>query len=83
MEEEVTFTCSHSGDTNPNPNRYTFYKDENKEQNNTSPNWGPITFVSVNDEGSVSCAASNAIGAAVKSEESHITIEGITNQPDL
>ena len=83
VEEGVTFTCSHSGDSNPEPNRYTFYKDEDKEQNDTSSDWGPITSTSVNDDGSVSCVASNTIGSAVKSEESDITIEGINYQHDL
>ena len=77
MEEDVTFTCSHSGESNPGPNRYTFYNDGNKEQNKTSSTWGPISFTSVNDGGPVSCVASNEIGEAQDSDEMQITVEGI------
>ena len=77
VEEEVTFTCSYSGDSNPDPNRYTFYKDQQEEKNETSSEWGPISSTSVNDGGSVSCVASSDIGQAQESGEMQVTVEGI------
>ena len=78
MEEEVTFTCSHSGESNPLPDHFTFYKDQ-QEKNETSSAWGPFSFTSVNDGGTVSCVASNEIGQAEKSDEMQITVEGINH----
>ena len=74
--EEITFTCTHSGDSNPSPDRFTFYKDGGEQNSSTYTKWTPNAPSSIKDGGSFSCVASNTVGVAERSDEKVITVEG-------
>ena len=78
VNEQVTFTCSHQQDSNPEPDNYEFNKDGQEQQNSSSTTWS-FSSDDVTKGGEVTCSASNEVGPADDSDPITITIEGTNN----